>query len=297
MRQGITFIRKSIVHFFTPVGRFRRKALIHSIPLFSLLLLSFLLATAPVLAAPLVDLGPWQPASLEQLQQQANRLLTPGERVAKISDALLGTPYVADTLHGGLGIPEKLVFRLDGVDCFTFLDSVEALRRSADVPGLLETLKTVRYFDGQVDYLSRKHFFSDWGEEAGGWLQEVTAAVGGKGQVIQIEKQLNRKTDGSLYLAGYPVRSRQLSFIPAERINPRVLERLQDGDYVGFVSEAAGLDVSHCGILVRKKGVLYLRHASSDPDRLKVVDQELVAYLQDVPGIMIFRPQEPRQGK
>lgn len=53
-----------------------------------------------------------------------------GEVISRVSSAFLGTPYQADTLIGGLGIPEVLVANFNGVDCFTLADYVEALARS-----------------------------------------------------------------------------------------------------------------------------------------------------------------------
>ncbi|WP_146634568.1 N-acetylmuramoyl-L-alanine amidase-like domain-containing protein, partial [Salmonella enterica] len=53
-----------------------------------------------------------------------------GEVISRVSSAFLGTPYQADTLIGGPGIPEVLVANFNGVDCFTLADYVEALARS-----------------------------------------------------------------------------------------------------------------------------------------------------------------------
>lgn len=50
-----------------------------------------------------------------------------GEVISRVSSAFLGTPYQADTLIGGPGIPEVLVANFNGVDCFTLADYVEAL--------------------------------------------------------------------------------------------------------------------------------------------------------------------------
>ncbi len=49
-----------------------------------------------------------------------------GEVISRVSSAFLGTPYQADTLIGGPGIPEVLVANFNGVDCFTTADYVEA---------------------------------------------------------------------------------------------------------------------------------------------------------------------------
>ena len=200
-------------------------------------------------------------------------------------------PYLADTLIGSAGTAEVFVLRLDGVDCFTLLDTVEALRRASGFDGFKEALRRVRYRDGRVDFLSRNHFFSEWGEANSAHLRDVTALVGGE-KVRRVEKQLNRKKDGALYLPGYPVKKREIACIPAEAVDASVLARLQSGDYVGIYSPVPGLDVSHVGIVVKRGGQVFLRHASSRSDLRKVVDQELASYLGGKKGLVVYRPVE-----
>ena len=66
--------------------------------------------------------------------------------------------------------------------------------------------------------------------------------------------------------------------------------RLRIGDYIGIYAEADGLDVSHVGIIVRRAGRIFLRHASLI-ERM-VVDQDLRAYISEKPGIVVLRPEE-----
>lgn len=96
----------------------------------------------------------------------------------------------------------------------------------------------------------------------------------------------------SSYLPGYPVKQRELVYIPAAAVDASALARLQGGDYVGIYSPSPGLDVSHCGIVVQKGKKLYLRHASSNPVLQKVVDEELTAYLGRNKGLVVYRPAE-----
>ena len=65
---------------------------------------------------------------------------------------------------------------------------------------------------------------------------------------------------------------------------------LQTGDYVGIYTDKEGLDVSHTGIIIRKGGVVFLRHASSKEKNQKVVDEVLSGYMQNKPGLVIYRP-------
>ena len=243
------------------------------------------------LGKEVVDLGGWSRGKIEQLLVDAGRIPELGRKIEFISAAFLETPYLADTLIGSAETAEVFVLRLDGVDCFTLLDYVEALRRTSDFDGFKEALRRIRYREGRVYFLSRNHFFSEWGEANSLHLHDVTALVGGE-NVRRVEKPLNRKKGGALYLPGYPVKKREIAYIPPEAVDETVHARLQSGDYVGIYSTLPGLDVSHVGIVVKKGGKVFLRHASSRSDLRKVVDQELTSYLGGKKGLVVYRPVE-----
>jgi hypothetical protein len=253
---------------------------------FFLVLPAFLLP-CPALGEEVVDLGGWSREKIERLLADAGRIPEQGDKVEFISAAFLETPYLADTLIGSAETTEVFVLRLDGVDCFTLLDYVEALRRASGFDGFKDALRRVRYREKRVDFFHRNHFFSEWGEAGSNHLREMTALVGGE-DVRCVEKQLNRKKVGTLYLPGYPVRKWEVACIPPEAVDESVLARLRSGDYVGIYSPLPGLDVSHCGIVVKRQGKVFLRHASS---RLKkVTDEELIHYLGGKKGLVVYRP-------
>lgn len=220
---------------------------------------------------------------------QAGRLPDPGERVVRISALFLGTPYRAQTLGGGAGVPERLRIVLDAVDCFTLLDYVEALRRTADPAEFPTRLAEVRYRERVIAWETRRHFFTDWAQAPEGRIADVTTAVGGAA-ARQADKQLNRRADGTLLLPGIAVQARRVSFVPAVAVSGEVLGRLRSGDYLGIYAEDAGLDVTHVGIVVRREGRLLLRHASSRREAGRVIDSDLSAYLAGKPGIVVLRP-------
>ncbi|NJC87184.1 MAG: DUF1460 domain-containing protein [Desulfuromonas sp.] len=230
------------------------------------------------------------PSDWHEVLTKASRLTDPGERIVRISERFLDTPYRAQTLVGSADTPEQLTIRLDAVDCFTLLDYVEALRRTGDPGEFRNRLIEVRYRDGIIAWNQRRHFFTDWAAAPGGRLVDVTAEVGGD-RARQAAKVLNRKVDGSRYLAGVAEQERPVRFIPTQRLDAKVLGRLHPGDYLGIYTDQAGLDVSHVGIVVRKDGRLWLRHASSRREVGRVVDSDLSAYLAGKPGIVILRPQ------
>jgi hypothetical protein len=248
------------------------------------------LISSAALAAdrPLVDLGRWNESDLAQIITAAWRIEAPGERIVTLSRHFLETPYAADTLIGGPQQAEQLVVNLAGFDCFTLLDTVEALRRAADPADLQEQLRQVRYRGGQVAYAKRRHFFSDWVAGEAGMIADVTAAVG-QARTRVVVKQLNLKNDGSHWLPGIPVARREISYIPGDTIDRELLSSLQAGDYLGIYSEQAGLDVSHTGLLVKAEDGVMLRHASSRSSVRRVVDEDLLTYLQGKPGLVVYR--------
>lgn len=254
-----------------------------------LLALPALWLPSPARGEEVVNLGGWSRGKIDHLLVDTGRIPAPGDKVVFLSAAFLETPYLAGTLIGSAGTAEVFVLRLDGVDCFTLLDYVEALRRASDFDGFKAALRRVRYRENRVDFSTRNHFFSEWGEAGSDYLRDVTALVGGEAG-RRVEKTLNLKEDGTLYLPGYPVRRREVAYISPEALDAAVLARLQSGDYVGIYSLLPGLDVSHCGIVVKSDGKVFLRHASSKSQLQKVVDEDLVSYLDGKKGLVVYRP-------
>jgi hypothetical protein len=243
--------------------------------------------SALVSHAEVVNLGSWNEAQITKIISSAKQLESPGASIVALSDHFKGSPYAEGTLSGGPDDPEELILELSRFDCFTFLDVVESLRRSSNYNDFPDNLQTVRYFDGTVAYKKRRHFFSDW--VAGqGLVEDVTERVG-IDSVVTVDKQLNLKDDGTLWLPGIAVTSRKVRYIPTPRLNKEVLDALVPGDYVGIYSPLAGLDVSHTGIIINDSGRFFIRHASSRKETGQVVDEDLLQYLQGRPGLVIYR--------
>jgi hypothetical protein len=209
------------------------------------------------------------------------------ERSETVSRQFLGIPYGANTLIGSANEPEQLVVDLQKVDCFTYADYVEALKRADDRQKFINGLIEVRYKDGVVGFQNRKHFFTDWSVSAPAVATDVTTSL--SPNAIQVTKNLNKKDSGGVYLPGLPVVPRTISYIPSQQIDSSVLGRLRTGDYVGAYAEDAGLDVTHIGIFIDTPDGPVLRNASSLRADNKVVDSPFVDYLQTVPGVVVLR--------
>ena len=236
----------------------------------------------------LVNLGRWSNADLAQIISTSRLIEAPGERIVAISRHFIDTPYRADTLVGDPQTAEQLVINLAGFDCFTLLDVVEALRRTSALADFPELLKQVRYRGGKVAYESRRHFFSDWVADDAAAVGDVTSEIG-QGKALVIFKQLNLKSDETHWLPEIPVSGREITYIPTNKIDRKVLSALQAGDYVGIYSTHAGLDVSHTGLVVKGKDSVMLRHASSREKVRRVVDVDLLEYLQGKSGLVVYR--------
>ena len=271
-----------------------RKSYVHLIRVLmicgSLCLCLFAAEAVPAHAEQHIILGSRSRVQWDRLLATAAGIDDRQQRSAYLSETFLGIPYQEHTLIGDAKLREKLVFDLSGIDCFTFLDYLESFLQAADISTAVIKLQHVRYRDGEVSYWQRNHFFSDWLQTDVPAVDDITEVIGGDA-VISVVKHLNRRQDGSLWLAGLPVISRQISFLPAEKLTGDRLKLLRTGDYVGVYSSEAGLDVSHTGVILRTEDRVWLRHASSQANLRGVVDSDLLDYLEGKPGILIYRPQ------
>lgn len=238
-----------------------------------------------------VRLGEWDREQIEEILQVSSDLSVPSARIDFISRQFLAVPYKTSTLIGSPDNPEVFVINLEAVDCFTFIDYVEAMRLSRSFRGFREQLRRVRYRSGRVGYDTRRHFFTDWLSTRR--VRNATPEIGRR-LVIAVRKVLNEKDDGSCFLPDIRPISRKITYIPAtDAVSRTILSRLRTGDYVGIYTEAAGLDVSHVGIFIDKRGKPFFRHASLMEK--KVVDRGFAEYLTGKPGIVVLRPADPHR--
>ncbi|MEN9659462.1 MAG: hypothetical protein RL571_2927 [Pseudomonadota bacterium] len=213
-----------------------------------------------------------------------------GEMNAQISQQFLGVPYVGGMLVGSAIEPEKLIVDFRGLDCITYLEYVEALRMSKNKDDFVENLIQTRYVKGDVHFLTRRHFFTDWSHSENELADDVTSQL--SPHAVKIVKNLNRKKDGGKYLLGLPVVQRSVVYIPSDFVDKQVLGRLHTGDYIGIYTKLSGLDVTHAGLFIQTPKGPVLRHASSSKKNLKVVDSPFQEYISKAPGIVVLRAKE-----
>lgn len=213
-----------------------------------------------------------------------------GKMIGLLSEAFLGTPYQANMLHGSENIPEKLIIDFRGLDCFTYLDYVEALRKSTSRTDFIDNIIRTRYVNGNVSFLNRKHFFTDWAYREYKLATDITSQI--SPNAVNTEKYLNKKADGGNYLPGLPVVKRNITYIPSNFIDKEVISHLQTGDFIGIYTKLSGLDVTHVGFFIMTEHGPMLRNASSRKENKKVVDSPFMDYVAKTPGIIVLRALE-----
>lgn len=229
-----------------------------------------------------------QRGDIDSLLQQAQSIHDAGAKVDYISQHFLNTRYQPHTLVGSAKKPEQFNVRLDAVDCMTYIESVEALRRSYSFSHFMDNIKAVRYKDGVVAFQNRNHFFLNWRDNNAPFIADVTRQIGdtaSKG----VTKYLNHAHDKPL-IPGIPVVETLLHYIPGYRIDGKILGRLKNGDYVGLYTDKQGLDVTHVGIIIKKGQQTFFRHASNEPYVNRVVDADFVDYFKHQRGFVVMRP-------
>jgi hypothetical protein len=217
------------------------------------------------------------------LIEKSRAFPTIAQRIAFISHAFLGAPYLDDTLIGGPQRPEKFVVRDDGFDCVTFCETILAAARvhKADEFGM--ALRRIRYHAGRVEWRERNHYFSDWCEfnVANGTCSPVEMPG-----AIAVEKILNT-------MPGLGRQQMSIIAVPAAALIAHP-DRIATGDVIGFLSQRPGLDFFHTGfVVVDEAGELHLRHAAKSKRR--VLDERLAPFLavNRVRYVTLLRPQEP----
>ena len=153
-------------------------------------------------------------------QESINSIILNNDSTETISGEFLGVPYLGHTLIGSDEKQEILTINLSGMDCFTYIDYVEAIRNSTDYNGFKENVRKVRYKDGTVDYRKRNHFFSDWPVYNPSNVKDITAIVGGKDSVT-VKKSLNRKKRRLLFPSRHTCHSEENYLYPVRETYPR----------------------------------------------------------------------------
>lgn len=219
------------------------------------------------------------------------------------------SPYIVDPLGEGPegDISHGPLYRFDGFDCTTFVETVLALSLSSSPEQFRVRMNQIRYEKAVVSYETRNHFPSvDWipNNIENGFVKDITGSIAGaktKWSQTWIEKDLWFAKKGEAFVGmsrDFKPELGQLPYIAKEDLlkTPELMDKIPSGTIFHVVRpnwdlrKAIGtrLDVSHMGFLIREKGVLYMVHASngasrdgSDDDK-RVKKESLYSYVERV---------------
>jgi hypothetical protein len=242
------------------------------------------------------------------LTQEASRPLQ--ERLLSVSERFLGTPYRFSPLGEGRGVDPDPTFRVDAVDCLSFVEQALAMSlapRPEEVPVVLEHLR----YASTPAYEDRNHLMeSQWlpNNLRKGFLVDVTRRHGAT-DTVRVEKTLTSRTwtsRSSLALQLPKERQPQgtyaLDMIPLDRVMAHA-RALPSGTILVVLREDLPLKatrVTHLGFVVQKGKRTYLRHAARSVYQ-RVVDEDLETFLArharyakwKVSGVSLFEARRP----
>jgi hypothetical protein len=203
-----------------------------------------------------------------------------GKRIDRLSEDLLGRAYVEGSLGGGPGLPEELRISLSAFDCVTFIEIVLALAFARTIEEFIDTVRSIRYEDSEIDWARRNHYMVDWARnnEERGFIGNLTAGP----YAIAKTCKLN-------LIAGLPEKTAFFYYFSAQN-RADVAGLFETGDLILFVSTKETLDVFHTGFLIEREGCWFLRHATRSAGL--VVDQELEEFMNQntLAGFVLLRP-------
>jgi hypothetical protein len=267
-------------------------------------------------------------AEAEQVndQQELTDLITtlqtlPDELATRLEYAsryFLGRPYL---LGGPLGeganaeYDQDPLFRADGFDCTTYVETVNALARAHDFNDFLSILLHIRYQDGNVSFKTRNHFVElDWNPNniAAGFFLDFTRGVGASSDQSIAVQAFSKKTwyqdlpASTLHIDGagpdllaerleqlhhegdaFPDVTSQLPYLLKASLlsngvqstlpTPAILNIVRDEPFPTATSPKARM-VTHQMLLLTINGALHIRQASSL--QMKVIDSLYSDYVQ-----------------
>jgi hypothetical protein len=207
-------------------------------------------------------------------------------RMRALADTFVDYPYIVDPLGGAHTTRERLVTRLDGFDCVTFVETVWALSLCATARDFPRLLRTLRYQESRVAWDKRLHYFHDF----------LTTHIKAKRLFPPPRGAKARSYRKRLSLvSALPAKDALIHVIPKSLITKqtRLLGRVA---IAAFASHREGLDYYHVGLVFtrdpfgKREPEPMLIHASRS--RGKVVCEPLRQFLkqQQTRGVTLTRP-------
>jgi hypothetical protein len=239
-----------------------------------------------------------------------------GDLMGKIAEEVAGTPYLANTLELSAD-REFCSVNFKGLDCVTFfettLDFARILKKGLhSQTDLVKEVQFTRYRGGVLgDYTSRLHYTTDWftdnqQKKVIQLLDNLPAAVA----FTQKVSVMSDHPDSSIQLKAHPelvskiktqeaaINKLALNYIPMDKI-AAIEHLLKTGDIVGVCTNAAGIDITHTGLIYcDDQGGRHFMNASSKKSAMQVQIENgpistTLNWSKNLTGAMFARPLEP----
>ena len=221
-----------------------------------------------------------------QLLLKTRHVSSVDSRIDVLSRHFLGQIYQPNPLIGSAATPELFTAALDGFDCVTYIETILALARAANVDDFIEWLRKIRYEHGLIRWERRNHYMSLWirNNVRDGIIKPILVPAV---PILSKERVLN-------VIPGLAVQRTRVKCVPKRAVQ-KLARYLRTGDLIFFVSTAKNLDVFHAGIIARDGKKVFMRHASRSKGL--VVEQELSEFLKAnrMAGVIVVRPQPSRE--
>lgn len=235
--------------------------------------------------------------------QRANNHPIQEKNLADIAVRWLLSPYKLQPLE--FGNDSTLIYRTDGFDCFTLVETTLAQSLAENLHSHCEEiLPLLRYRDGCMHgYGARIHYFWEWllQADSNGFLIEVTPLSEStlvrkpvsyiSSHPAAYPKSKNQADSQQIRAAEKMLSNQQLRYLATKSIKKNI-SLIQPGDIIGFVSDKVMLDFAHTGIATAGPKGIHLLHASKTAGNVIISKQSLDEYTashQGITGISIWR--------
>ena len=218
-------------------------------------------------------------------------------RLEYFSRLMKGTPYRLGPMGESYldSIENKPIVYMDSVDCVTYLEHVLAMALAPSEKAIAPLLQKIRYKEGVIDYLHRKHYLlADW--VGTGDYARVMQVPGDTVIKRTMPKQSFFKAKKIKYeKPDAPMDLRYLPYDRAVELASKPYEGPLMVTGVAFVANMDNLDATHTGFVVFRDGEMpVLRHAAW---KKQVIELPLKDYLASrkgkLPGITLFEFLKP----
>ena len=226
-------------------------------------LIAALLSTAPVISM--------SEQQLDAKISQAHSLPFP-ERLEALSKMFLGVPYGELPLGDGTGPEPGPRWRVDAVDCQTYVETVLAMANATGLDQAKAVLTDIRYADGKPSFQNRNHFTeAQWipaNTEKGYFTDEVPSIDGrAPTETLTLRKDQWGRVPGlkRLIRANIPDGKYMVRYLPMNELR-KYVKSIVPGTIIMVVREGAPdkvVRISHMGFVIKGGNGWTVRHATT----------------------------------